>query len=142
MIVLKEYGKLLLLCIFSSSFSQFYSILIYTTLVNPFRIAFYDEDPITWIVIDSIVDIIFTIDIILNFFTSYVDKDENLITDKPTIAKTYIRGWFIIDVVSVFPISLLLQSQRDYTTLGKEKHYANFSSACKIAKALQIAEND
>lgn len=46
-------------------------LLIYTALVAPVRIAFEDDTPLAWFVIDLIVDTVFLIDILLTFFTGY-----------------------------------------------------------------------
>ena len=60
------------------------------------------------------IDFIFLLDMILTFFTTITDKNSMLeLTDKKAIAKDYIRTWFIIDLVSIFPfdeISALFQS--------------------------------
>jgi len=47
--------------------------------------------------------LIFAVDIVVNFFSSYFDKEDNLIYDKKTIALNYMKGWFLIDVVSILP---------------------------------------
>lgn len=41
--------------------------------MTPYRISFYDLDDTTWVVIDSLVDGIFCIDMVLNFFMAYYD---------------------------------------------------------------------
>ena len=56
--------------------------MVYTATVSPYRIAFYDEDSIGWLVIDGIVDGLFAIDMILTFFTAYFDNDENIVLDR------------------------------------------------------------
>ena len=54
-------------------------ILLYTATVMPFRIAFVDDDEIViWsIVVDSIIDLLFLLDIFVTFISSYEDKDGN-----------------------------------------------------------------
>ena len=54
-------------------------ILLYTATVMPFRIAFVEEDGIVvWsIIIDSIIDLLFLLDIVVTFISSYEDKDGN-----------------------------------------------------------------
>ena len=43
-------------------------LLIFTSIVTPYRIAFYEVDLIGWQIVDHITDILFAIDIIINFF--------------------------------------------------------------------------
>ena len=53
-------------------------------------------------VLDVFIDICFGIDILLNFFTAYID-DSILITDRKQIAKKYCCSWFLLDFISTFP---------------------------------------
>jgi hypothetical protein len=57
----------------------------------------------TWVVIDSGVEFFFLIDIILNFFTKYKSKKEREVKDLKKIAKRYLKGMFIFDVIATFP---------------------------------------
>lgn len=49
-------------------------ILVMTTIVVPWRLAFIDEETITFNSIYYTIDFIFLIDIILNFLTTYLDE--------------------------------------------------------------------
>lgn len=50
--------------------------------------------------------IIFSIDIILSFFTSII-VDGKEVTDKRFIAKRYLRSWFIVDLISATPLDFI-----------------------------------
>jgi hypothetical protein len=50
--------------------------------VLPYRIAFVDEDGEGRIVIDIILDSIFAIDVIVNFFPAYMDHEDNIIKNR------------------------------------------------------------
>jgi len=67
------------------------------------------------------IDFIFFIDIILNFFMGYYDSNEELVDSRPKIIKSYLKTWFIIDIVSIFPISMILNT-------------ASYSSLARIAR--------
>ena len=54
-------------------------------------------------------DIIFGIDILVNFMTSYYDDDFKLIDDRKTIAKKYLGGWFLPDLIAIFPFELIIK---------------------------------
>ena len=82
--------------------------LIYTCLVTPVDVAFYDTMPDWLVVCNTITDTFFSLDIIITFFSAYFHND-TLITDKSTIAKNYLLGWFTIDVLGIFPFSYIFQ---------------------------------
>ncbi|OQR83155.1 voltage-gated ion channel superfamily [Achlya hypogyna] len=80
-------------------------LLIWTSLVVPYEIAFVTSDSIdTLFVLDRIVDFSFLMDMIFNFMTPYVDKETNqLVEDPPMIVTHYLKGWFVADFVSILP---------------------------------------
>ena len=50
------------------------------------------------------------IDIFINFLSAYEDQDTGLmIIDMKKIAKEYVKGWFLIDLVATIPTPLLEQ---------------------------------
>lgn len=60
------------------------------------------------IVIDFIVDIMFIVDILINFRTIYVNKNDEVVSDFGKIMVYYFKGWFFIDVVVVILFDFLL----------------------------------
>lgn len=98
-------------------------LVIYTAIFTPYAAAFllseekfnkskttsiqtrYSE-PLT--IIDLIVDIMFIIDIFINFRTTYVNKNDEVVSHPGKIAVHYFKGWFLIDVVAAIPFDLLL----------------------------------
>jgi len=64
------------------------------------------HDPIT--IIDLIVDIMFIVDILINFRTTYVNKKDEVVSHPAKIAIHYFKGWFLIDMVAAIPFDLLL----------------------------------
>lgn len=61
--------------------------------------------------VDSIIDFLFLIDIIVNFFSAYYNEKYILIDKRTQIACNYIKGWFIVDVVSILPFNLISGGQ-------------------------------
>lgn len=59
-------------------------------------------------IIDLIVDIMFIIDILINFRTTYVNKNDQVVSNSGKIALHYFKGWFLIDVVAAIPFDLML----------------------------------
>ena len=68
------------------------------------------DENLSMLVLNSLIDYLFFIDIILNFRTSFFDMHTGEeITDKKIIAKHYIiTGKFFIDLVSSLPIDTFI----------------------------------
>lgn len=82
-------------------------VLIFTCAVTPYRLAFIDVDSIDWEIINGVTDLIFFADMILIFNTAFYDDDFKMIQHRGLIALTYIRGWFFIDLLAIFPIGYI-----------------------------------
>ena len=82
-------------------------IIAFLSITVPYRIPFEDVTPPSWLYMDIVIDELFQVDLVLNFFTAIEDENGELCTDFKTIASSYLRSWFIIDVVSSIPISLI-----------------------------------
>ena len=55
------------------------------------------------------IDFFYVIDLIVNFYRSYYNFDEILITDKNKIFINYIKTWFLLDFICSIPIYVLLR---------------------------------
>lgn len=49
----------------------------------------------------------FMVDIVINFRTTYVNQQDEVVSHPGKIALHYLRGWFIIDMVAAIPFDLL-----------------------------------
>lgn len=58
--------------------------------------------------VDLIVDIMFIIDILINFRTTYVNTNDEVVSHPLRIAVHYFKGWFLIDMVAAIPFDLLI----------------------------------
>ena len=74
-------------------------------IVIPYRVSFKEFDDINWIIIDTLFDLFFLFDIVLNFLTAFIDEDGKLVYKYKKIAKAYIRGTFFIDFISIIPFA-------------------------------------
>lgn len=54
------------------------------------------------------VDVMFIIDILINFRTTFVNNNDEVVSHPGKIAVHYFRGWFLIDLVAAIPFDLLL----------------------------------
>ena len=79
---------------------------LYTTVSVPFIVCFNFEN-LGLAVLDLIVDWLFLADIGLNFHTTYVGKDGEVIDNLKMIRWNYLRTWFFLDLVSSLPFGIL-----------------------------------
>lgn len=85
------------------------AVLIFISIVVPFRLAFIEKEEYFWTIIYLAIDVAFGIDIILTFFTSIVNTQNSLtITNHCVIARKYILSWFLLDVISILPFDTIL----------------------------------
>lgn len=56
----------------------------------------------------STVDVTFVIDILINFRTTFVNGQDEVVSHPGRIAVHYLSGWFLIDLVAAVPFDLLL----------------------------------
>uniref|UniRef100_A0AAQ4PFX7 Voltage-gated inwardly rectifying potassium channel KCNH2 n=1 Tax=Gasterosteus aculeatus aculeatus TaxID=481459 RepID=A0AAQ4PFX7_GASAC len=104
-------------------------LVIYTAIFTPYSATFllsdqeeaaiqtcgYSCSPLN--VVDLIVDIMFLVDIIINFRTTYVNSNDEVVSQSSRIAVHYFKGWFLIDMVAAIPFDLLIyRSGEEVTT--------------------------
>nr|XP_057915588.1 potassium voltage-gated channel subfamily H member 2 isoform X3 [Doryrhamphus excisus] len=103
-------------------------LVIYTAILTPYSAAFllndmeeaamqrcgYSCSPLN--VVDLIVDIMFIIDILINFRTTYVNSNDEVVSHPVRIAVHYFKGWFLIDMVAAIPFDLLIYRSGEETT--------------------------
>ncbi len=75
------------------------------------------------------------IDIIFCFFTAYFDREENIIKDRKKIVFNYLKGWFIIDSISIFPFSYLIDNN-----LSKFNNFTRVGKLPKLYKLIRLAK--
>ncbi|CAL8071875.1 unnamed protein product [Calicophoron daubneyi] len=82
----------------------------YTSVVVPYTLAFGSDEihnHTGLLAIDRIVDVIFLIDIVLNFHTTFVGPTGAVISDPMLIRINYLKSWFTLDLISCLPYGLL-----------------------------------
>ncbi|XP_038140791.1 potassium voltage-gated channel subfamily H member 6a isoform X2 [Cyprinodon tularosa] len=94
-------------------------LVIYTAIFTPYSAAFllseaeedegscgYTCNPLN--VVDLVVDVMFIVDILINFRTTYVNSNDEVVSHPGRIAQHYFKGWFLIDIVAAIPFDLLI----------------------------------
>nr|XP_020475959.1 potassium voltage-gated channel subfamily H member 1-like [Monopterus albus] len=96
-------------CLFKTTWDWVILILtFYTAIMVPYNVSFKTKQSnVTWLVVDSIVDIIFLVDIVLNFHTTFVGPAGEVISDPKLIRMNYVKTWFVIDLLSCLPYDVI-----------------------------------
>ncbi|XP_069504986.1 voltage-gated delayed rectifier potassium channel KCNH8 isoform X2 [Ambystoma mexicanum] len=83
----------------------------YVAVTVPYNVSFIGNDDLSTTrsttVSDISVEILFIIDIILNFRTTYVSKSGQVIFEAKSICIHYVTTWFVIDLIAALPFDLL-----------------------------------
>ncbi|GMH45263.1 hypothetical protein BSKO_13220 [Bryopsis sp. KO-2023] len=83
-------------------------LILVLCVVAPFRIGFDIRSSPILDVFDLTCDLLLTLDILLNFFTGFVDKNETHLEIRK-VAQQYLRFWFWADIASTLPVSQMMK---------------------------------
>lgn len=134
-------------------FSEKWSIviiccLVYVATVMPFLISFVDESPLILKICERSVDVLFIMDIFVNFFSAYKDDGE-LITNNKQIAKNYLNGWFTFDFIASFPTKEVLDAvfdkgskNMDLTKLVKLPRLSRLTRLARLVKIISFLKKN
>ncbi|XP_064646364.1 potassium voltage-gated channel subfamily H member 8-like isoform X12 [Lineus longissimus] len=112
----------------------------YIAVVVPYNAAFLQNDKKELLVPDVTVEVLFIIDIIFNFRTTYVSRGGQVVYDPKLIALNYIKGWFLLDLLAAIPFDLFYAFQvGDALMQGPEKkiHLLKLARMLRLARLLQ-----
>nr|XP_014290792.1 potassium voltage-gated channel protein eag isoform X2 [Halyomorpha halys] len=106
----------------------------YTAIMVPYNVAFKNKtsEDVSLLVVDSIVDVIFFIDIVLNFHTTFVGAGGEVVSDPKVIRMNYLRSWFVIDLLSCLPYDVFNAFDHDEDGIG------SLFSALKVVRLLRL----
>ncbi|XP_055084247.1 potassium voltage-gated channel subfamily H member 6-like [Periophthalmus magnuspinnatus] len=126
-------------------------LVIYTAIFTPYSATFllsdheeaamqtcgYSCSPLN--VVDFIVDIMFIVDIVINFRTTYVNSNDEVVSQSARIAVHYFKGWFLIDMVAAIPFDLLIyRSGEQEARGGAEGETTTLIGLLKTARLLRL----
>ena len=112
--------------------------LAYVLFVTPFKFSFIsDKENEFWNYVENTVDFFFFSDLVLTFFTP-IYKNDKLVTSKGTIACEYLKFWFWIDIISVFPFDFIFSHAGGYTILLKLAKIPRLWKILKVAKIFRV----
>lgn len=75
-------------------------LVMYSSTWEPYKAAYLGDKMAIW---EWLLDMCYWADIVLTFFTGYMDNGYQMIKDKKLIAKRYFKFWFWLDILATFP---------------------------------------
>ena len=121
-------------------------ILLYTAIVDPFVLSYLNTTVWdTLFIIGVVFDMAFLLDMIFTFNTAYYDEDNQIIGTRKKIALKYLKSWFILDISSSVPFSLLeafvLPTGNNATRLVRITRLRNIPKLMRLSRLVKIAKN-
>ncbi len=119
-----------------SNFKKVWSIItillpLYTAIVGPYRTCFIEVTPISWLVADSFINALLAFDIFVNLNSAHMDEDQGiLISNRKVIAKNYIKGWFLNDLIAFITFQYFL----DANISGSDSSYNKLLRLARIPR--------
>ncbi|XP_065836458.1 potassium/sodium hyperpolarization-activated cyclic nucleotide-gated channel 1-like isoform X3 [Oscarella lobularis] len=113
-------------------------ILALNLILLPLVIAFFSDQKLSthWIVLNSLTDIVFLLDVVVNFRTGFLTdghSHEIVNLDSKAIAIRYLKTWFVLDAVASLPIDNIVN-----IFLDDESYSDNVSHLLRASKALKV----
>jgi hypothetical protein len=114
-------------------------VLIFTCVMTPLSIAFNDIDKTEpeSNTLDYIIDLLFGIDIIVIFNTAYYNDDNEIIDCRKQIACSYLKGWFIIDLLAIIPFDQVINAN-DYNQLARVARVGRLYKLVKLTRLFRM----
>ncbi|VDD81701.1 unnamed protein product [Mesocestoides corti] len=106
----------------------------YFAVMVPYNAAFQrDTNERSLRTLDMIIEVLFIVDILLNFRTTYVSKSGQVVHQSRAVALNYIRGWLLLDLIAAVPFDVI------WTIQSPESPVANWMHLMKLARLLRLA---
>jgi hypothetical protein len=114
-------------------------VLVITCILTPYNIAFYsgDEPPALAMTI-LMIDVLFLVDIFVIFNTVFYNEEMETITSRKLIAKNYLGGWFMVDLLAIVPFDIILSAGTDINQMIKVARVGRLYKLVKLTRLLRI----
>ena len=119
-------------------------ILLFSCIITPLRLAFdNDKESQSWMIVLYTIDLLFFLDMVIIFNTMIYDENYQLLNQRSIIAKAYLKSWFFIDFIAIFPTHLLFPSEienkgEDYNELMRVTRIGRLYKLVKLARLVRI----
>lgn len=111
---------------------------LYALILMPYLSVFSSDTNPYQLIFETMMDVCFIVDVILNFFTTIVNSKDEIITDRCLIAKNYLKGYFWLDVLSSIPFGLLFDNISSFNKLLRLFKLPRLIRMAKIAKLMKF----
>ncbi|OMJ80219.1 hypothetical protein SteCoe_19582 [Stentor coeruleus] len=116
--------------------------LLYTCLIMPWILAFEEASTEkTWFVFDTLINVIYCIDILITSNLAYKDEKGKLVTIRANILKNYITGMLLFDILAVIPFNMIMNTDQKINNFVKLLRIARLIRIIKILKVKKIFES-
>ncbi|XP_064864559.1 potassium voltage-gated channel subfamily H member 5-like [Oncorhynchus nerka] len=125
-------------CTFKTTWDWVILILtFYTAIMVPYNVSFKTkQNNLAWLVLDSVVDVIFLVDIVLNFHTTFVGPGGEVISDPKLIRMNYLKTWFVIDLLSCLPYDIINAFENGLSSLFSSLKVVRLLRLGRVARKL------
>ena len=89
----------------------------------------------------------FLLDIFIIFFSAFFTSDMEIVHDRKLIVTEYLTGWFLIDVLAIFPFDLIISSGGDghsqanhYNSIIRVARFGRLYKLVKLTKLIRIVK--
>jgi len=123
------------------------SLLIFTSAVTPFEVAFLESQVGILFIINCAMDVCFITDMIMQFWMAYRDDLGKQgrgvwVMDLRLIRARYLKSWFIVDFISIFPfdgLGHILKAQAANSSSGSTLSSMRVIRLVRMARLLKLA---
>ena len=114
-------------------------LVLYQAFIIPYRACFTTNFTYGWLGIFEISqDFYFIFDIFISFNTGYIEQGV-LILNRNKIMWNYLKSWFILDLVSTFPYSLVINPKEYFTIWEETKTNISHGEIIELLRVLKVA---
>eukprot|EP00939_MAST-03C_sp_MAST-3C-sp1_P000621 g621.t1 len=113
-------------------------ILIYVMLIVPYRLGFDHEATGFVYILELLIDILFIVDIPIQFCTSYVNSQGAREIRWHRIGRHYFTGYFAIDFVSSIPWDFVLPDSGESSTANRAASSTRVMKTLRLAKLMKL----
>lgn len=125
-------------------------LVLIIAVLAPYETAYLHPKLDVLFLFNRFVDIMFIIDMMLQFVTAAPDpnKQGHQLKSFGDIASAYIKGWFVVDILSIAPVDIILVSTGDNESTGLQSELTNLKAIrllrllrlCRLARLQRIME--
>ena len=118
-------------------------LLMYLAVMLPMRFGFNYEAKGFMAGFEFSIDILFAVDVLINFRTGYVDtKSGDEVMEFDRVWKNYVSGWFWLDIGSAFPpfLSMIVKENVDDLKSAKLLKTGRILKAFKVLRLSKLVK--